>query len=229
MDNTTTPSMDAVVSDIEDVATSVENLGTEISDTAQALEDVTAAVEDVATDEMYYGDEYMPTETEYYTGEESDMMYDSGYGMEMGTPTQEVDPAAMAAAAGFGLVMFVIWFAVVALMIVSLWKIFKKAGQPGWASIVPIYNIVVWLQIVQKPIWWIVLLFIPIVNIVVMIMMYHALSKAFGKGVGYTLGMLFLGIIFFPMLAFGSSTYVLTSSIVPSPTQTSPTEPTPTV
>ena len=59
--------------------------------------------------------------------------------------------------------------AVIILMIASMWKIFTKAGQPGWASIIPIYNIIVLLKIVNRPVWWIILLLIPIVNFITMI------------------------------------------------------------
>ncbi len=96
---------------------------------------------------------------------------------------------------------------VAGLMIVSNWKIFEKAGKPGWASIVPIYNMVVLLQIVKKPVWWILLFFIPIVDIIVAIIVFHNLSKCFGKSVGFTIGLLFLPVIFFPLLAFGDATY----------------------
>ncbi|HEX9243634.1 MAG TPA: DUF5684 domain-containing protein, partial [Anaeromyxobacter sp.] len=93
-------------------------------------------------------------------------------------------------------------------MVASYWKIFAKAGKPGWASIVPIYNLVVYLQMVNRPVWWIVLFFVPIVNIVIAIVLVHDLSKSFGKGAGWTLGLLFLGIVFVPVLAFGSDPFV---------------------
>ena len=89
-----------------------------------------------------------------------------------------------------------------------MWKIYTKAGKPGWAAIVPIYNYVVLLDIVGKPVWWIVLLFIPLVNFIVAIMVINLLSKSFGKGVGFTIGMIFLPFIFIPMLAFGDAQYV---------------------
>ena len=146
--------------------------------------------------------------------------YSSDFTTSTGTSvtTDDIDPAAAAALAGFGFVAFIVWLAVIVLMIVSSWKIYAKAGQPGWASIIPIYNLIVLLQIVQKPLWWIVLLFIPFVNFVVIIMIYHELSKAFGKGVGFTIGMIFLSIIFFPILAFGSATYQLRPMVPAQPT-----------
>ncbi|MDH5398482.1 MAG: DUF5684 domain-containing protein [Cyclobacteriaceae bacterium] len=95
------------------------------------------------------------------------------------------------------------------LYIIAMWKLFEKAGQPGWAAIIPIYNLIVLLQISGKPVWWIILCLIPIVNIVVLIMIIHAFSKAYGQGVGMTLGLIFLGFIFMPYMAFsGSVQYV---------------------
>ncbi|MCK5665030.1 MAG: hypothetical protein KAI17_16175, partial [Thiotrichaceae bacterium] len=97
--------------------------------------------------------------------------------------------------------------AVVLVMLVAMWKIFLKAGQPGWASIIPIYNTYVMLVIAGKPGWWLLLMFVPVVNIVVQIMMLVGIATNFGKGVGYALGMIFLPIIFYPMLAFGGAEY----------------------
>lgn len=111
-----------------------------------------------------------------------------------------------ATAAGGGL-LTIVWLVVAVLMIVSMWKIFSKAGQPGWAAIIPIYNIIVLLQVAGKPIWWIILMFIPIANIVVGILMMVGLATNFGKGAGYVIGMIFLPVIFYPMLAFGSAAY----------------------
>lgn len=94
------------------------------------------------------------------------------------------------------------------LMIVSHWKIFTKAGKPGWASIIPIYNTIVLLEIIGRPIWWFILLFIPIVNIVVAIIIAIDLAKAFGKSGAWGVFLLFLfSFIGFPMLAFGSAKY----------------------
>jgi len=102
----------------------------------------------------------------------------------------------------------IFYVAIIVLMIASMWKIYAKAGQPGWAAIVPIYNIIVLLQIVKKPLWWIILCLIPLVNIIILIIIYNELSKAFGKGPGFTVGLILLGIIFFPILAFGDAKYM---------------------
>lgn len=141
--------------------------------------------------------------------------------MEMYGDTQPLpeglDTAAMAAMAGFGMIMFAIWFGVIILMIVAMWKLFTKAGQPGWASIIPIYNLYVLLQVAGKPGWWVLLFFIPFVNIVIAFIMWHEISKAFGKEIGFTLGLFFLGVIFLPILAFGNATYKKPEEIVPAP------------
>lgn len=120
------------------------------------------------------------------------------------------DPADVvggAAAAGLGIGMTIVIAAIALLMIASLWKLFTKAGEPGWAAIVPIYNIIVWLRIAGKPAWWVVLMLIPFVNMVVAIIASIEFAKAYGKGVGFGLGLAFLGVIFYPLLAFGSTSY----------------------
>jgi hypothetical protein len=93
------------------------------------------------------------------------------------------------------------------LLIVAMWKVFTKAGQPGWASIIPIYNLYVWCKIVGRPGWWIILLLIPFVNIIVGIILCIDMAKSFGKGVGFGIGLALLGIIFWPILGFGSAQY----------------------
>ena len=105
----------------------------------------------------------------------------------------------------FGVLAYI---GVIVLVIVSIWKIFEKAGKPGWAAIIPIYNMIVLLEIVKKPIWWIVLMLIPLVNIVVAIIVYVELAKAFGKSAGFGIGMIFLSFIFLPLLAFGDDQYL---------------------
>lgn len=96
-------------------------------------------------------------------------------------------------------------FGVIAL--VGLWKVYTKAGQPGWAAIIPIYNIIVFLRIVRRPIWWILLLLIPIVNVVTYIVIEYELAKSFGKGVGFTILLIFLPFIGYPILGFGDAKY----------------------
>ena len=92
-------------------------------------------------------------------------------------------------------------------LIVAMWKVFTKAGQPGWASIIPIYNIYIWCKIVGRPWWWILLMLIPLVNFVVAIILCIDLAKSFGKGAGFGIGLALLGVIFLPILGFGSAQY----------------------
>lgn len=101
-----------------------------------------------------------------------------------------------------------IGLAVAIFMIASVWKVFTKAGKPGWASIVPIYNLVVILEIAGKPLWWFILFLVPLVNIVVAFMTYISLAERFGKGAGFGIGLALLGPIFFPILGFGSAQYL---------------------
>jgi hypothetical protein len=108
---------------------------------------------------------------------------------------------------GMGMVGLLIWLAFVALMIVSAWKVYTKAGQPGWAAIIPIYNIIVLLKIAGKPWWWIFGFLVPLLNFVVMIVLSVSLARVFGKGIGFALGLIFLSFIFYPILAFGDATY----------------------
>lgn len=104
-------------------------------------------------------------------------------------------------------VVWVIYFAFIILMIASMWKIFTKAGQPGWAVLIPIYNLYVLCKIGGRPGWWLLLMFIPFVNLIIFIILYVDIAKAFGKGAGFAVGMLLLPFIFFPILAFGSAQY----------------------
>jgi len=101
-----------------------------------------------------------------------------------------------------------VWLIVVVIEIIGLWKIFTKAGKPGWASIIPIYNVIVLLEIIGKPLWWFLLLLVPCVNIVFLVIMVNRLSKSFGQGAGFTIGLIFLGFIFYPLLGFGDYTYL---------------------
>ena len=92
-------------------------------------------------------------------------------------------------------------------IIASLWKVFTKAGQPGWACLIPIYNIFIMCKIAGKPAWWILLMLIPFVNFIIAIILCIAIAEKFGKGAGFGVGLALLGIVFFPILAFGDAKY----------------------
>jgi len=105
------------------------------------------------------------------------------------------------------LLMGVIFLALFIVIIAGVWKAFTKAGQPGWASIVPIYNVIVMLKIAGKPIWWFLLLMVPIVNIIVGIIVSLAIAENFGKTALFGVGLALLGFIFWPILGFGDAQY----------------------
>lgn len=111
------------------------------------------------------------------------------------------------AAGLFSSVFLIVVLAVVVLVIASMWKTFTKAGQPGWAAIIPIYNLVVLLKIAGKPVWWLILFLVPFVNIVMSFIVFISLAKSFGKGAGFGVGLVLLGFIFFPILGFGDARY----------------------
>ena len=113
------------------------------------------------------------------------------------------------AIAAMGLFFWLLSMALGVLMIVSLWKIFKKAGKPGWASIVPIYNVYIMCEIAEKEWWYILLLCVPFVNIYAMVVLYNGMAKRFGKGGGFVVGMILLPVVFFPMLAFGKDATIV--------------------
>lgn len=94
------------------------------------------------------------------------------------------------------------------LVIAGMWKMFEKAGKPGWAAIIPIYNVYVLLQIVGRPTWWLLLFLIPLVNVVIAVILAIDTAKAYGEGIGFALGLMFLGFVFYPLLGFGKSQYV---------------------
>ncbi len=125
---------------------------------------------------------------------------------------EDIVASIMAAVAGMGIFLFVIF----AFLIVCRWKIYSKAGKPGWACIVPIYNIIVLLQIIKKPVWWIILLLIPFVNFIILLIIQIQLAKVFGKGVGFGLGLIFFGPIFLALLAFGSAEYQSDDAAAPA-------------
>ena len=119
----------------------------------------------------------------------------------------QVDYSASSQGQAPGPLFWIFYLAFTILMIAAWWKIFTKAGQPGWACIIPIYNLYVWCMIVGRPWWWILLMLIPFVNFIIAIILLIDLAKSFGKGVGFGIGLLLLAVIFFPILGFGSAQY----------------------
>lgn len=94
------------------------------------------------------------------------------------------------------------------LAIIAHWRIFTKAGKPGWATLIPIYNVYVLLKIVGRPGWWLLFAVMPIANVIIYIVVIYDLAQSFGKGVGYTLLMLIFPTLGQLILGFGSAKYV---------------------
>lgn len=121
--------------------------------------------------------------------------------------TQGMDAAGAAAAGGIAIGWVLFNIVIGLIVLVAAWRIFTKAGQPGWAVLVPIYNAIVFLKVAGKPWWWLFLMMIPFANIVFAIIATVSLAKNFGKGGGFAAGLIFLPMIFYPMLGFGSAKY----------------------
>ncbi len=113
-------------------------------------------------------------------------------------------------AAGIGTAGVVFWLAVMVFYIAGLWKMFQKAGKPGWAAIIPIYNIIVLAEIVGKPIGFALLAaLVPCVNIVLMVWLTNLLMKSFGKEVPlWTILAVLFPFIVYPVIGFGDARYI---------------------
>jgi hypothetical protein len=126
----------------------------------------------------------------------------------------------------FGGMWMLFWLVVAVIGIVAMWKVYVKAGKPGWAAIIPIYNIIVMLQIVGRPVWWIILLFIPIVNIVVQLIISLDMAKAFGKSDLFgVFGLWLFSIVGYLILGFGDAKYVGPLGSSPEAPTTGPSQP----
>ncbi len=109
----------------------------------------------------------------------------------------------------------IFYFVILVFGIVCVWKLFKKAGEPGWAALIPIYNVIVFMRVAKMSLWWLLLIlgvFIPFVGggfaIVFNVMQAIKLAQAFRKGTGFALGIFFLSFIFIPILAFGKAKHI---------------------
>ena len=134
---------------------------------------------------------------------------DSTYSTTYDTSYTTTDPATTGAVMGMLGIFFLIYLVVIVLMIASLWVLYRKANKPGWASIIPIYNIIVELEIIGRPVWWLLLMLVPVLNIWISIVVALDLAKAYGKSVGMGILLILVPVIGFPVLAFSkSSRYV---------------------
>jgi hypothetical protein len=112
-------------------------------------------------------------------------------------------------------ILVIIYIAVIVFEIAALWKVFVKAGQPGWAAIIPIYNLYILLKVIGRPGWWILLFLLGIIPfvgwiavLVLGIIIAIDLAKSFAKSSGFAVGLFLLNFIFIPILGFGEARYV---------------------
>jgi hypothetical protein len=113
----------------------------------------------------------------------------------------------LVASSGGAGVILIVYVIVAVFEIAGMWQVFAKAGQPGWAAIIPIYNIYILLKVAGRPGWWLILFLIPFVNFITLLIVALDVAKAFGKSTGFAIGLWLLSFIFIPILGFGSATY----------------------
>jgi len=106
-----------------------------------------------------------------------------------------------------GVVFLLLYVLLIVVVIAGFWKVFVKAGQPGWAAIIPIYNLYILLKVAGRPWWWLILFLIPIVSLIIVIIVSIDVAKSFGKGVLFGIGLFLLAFIFYPILGFGDAEY----------------------
>lgn len=104
--------------------------------------------------------------------------------------------------------LLIVLLVCVLLVIVGWWKMFEKADEPGWKSIIPFYNLYTMLRIVGRPGWMLIGFFVPFVNILLWVIVMGDLAKSFGRGIGTVLGLIFLNPVFAMILGWGSAAYV---------------------
>ena len=113
--------------------------------------------------------------------------------------------------AGLGAFIWIVSMAVAVISIISIWKVFVKAGRPGWAALIPVYNVVTLFKVSGLNPWLILLFIVPFVNFVAIpvlaILQSVKLAKAFGKSGAFAVGLIFLNVIFMPILAFSDAEY----------------------
>ena len=117
----------------------------------------------------------------------------------------------------FGVVLpvfFLFLIVVVVLYIAAYWKVYTKAGEPGWGSLIPIYNVYLLCRIAGRPGWWWLLYLIPFLNIAISLVVSMDLAKAFSKSSGFGVGLWLLSFIFYPILGFGPAQYTKPAGVV---------------
>jgi len=114
---------------------------------------------------------------------------------------------------GGSTVELILTLALTVVVFAGFWKVFEKAGEPGWAAIIPIYNLYVLIRVSGNAWWWLILLFIPVINLLATIKISIDVAGKFGKGILFGLGLTFLSFVFYPLLGFGNYRYQDTTQL----------------
>jgi phage FluMu protein Com len=101
-----------------------------------------------------------------------------------------------------GVFYFVMW-----MPLGGLWQMYLKAGEPGWSCLVPVYQLMVLARVAGKPAWWGLLLYVPVVQLVIWVLISLELAKRFDRGTDTAIGLIFLPPVFFCILGFGDAEY----------------------
>lgn len=135
-----------------------------------------------------------------------DSSYPSSY-YPSSTYYDSPSPAASALSALFALIILGLILAATIVSIISMWRLFTKAGKPGWAALIPIYNKVVMMQIAGRPEWWVVLtMFVPFFGSWVAVIALIDFVRSYQRSGLWVLGIVFAPIIALPLLAFSKKT-----------------------
>ena len=129
--------------------------------------------------------------------------------LELQAPLQSSDIIG----AGIGTVVLLFQLALIVIQVTGMWAVFTKAGHAGWKAIIPVYNLYVMLQIGEQAWWWLLLVFVPVVNLYAVYKIHAGVARAFGRGIGFGLGLAFFGILFFPLVGFGDYQYRSSSQL----------------
>ncbi|GGK84344.1 DUF5684 domain-containing protein [Haloarcula sebkhae] len=130
--------------------------------------------------------------------------------LELQAPLQSSD--IIGAPVGSAVVLLFL-FVLIAVRTAGMWAVFSKSGHAGWKAIIPIYNLYVMLQIGEQAWWWLLLTFVPVVNLYAVYKIHAGVARAFGRGIGFGLGLAFLDVLFFPLVGFGDYQYHSSSQL----------------
>ncbi len=106
------------------------------------------------------------------------------------------------------IIFMIVVLAITVITLAGIWKLFEKAGHPGWKSLIPLYNVILWLGMIGRPWWYLIALFVPGLSVILWAILAFGTARSFGRGILFALGVTFLPFIFIPVLGFGQSEYI---------------------